>query len=352
MEKIFRLFALITILSAIFLGYVGYQYRKPYANAASSVVIPVVGGMAETTAKSLQKQISELPPSIRGPIGFKQSGLLIPMGAVSALLVLLSIIFMSLSAKAQRARIEKENHRITWGEEHQIQRGGESQSSSPSSVSLGKMSVDDTMLESTNEEDNLFSSVESVVALAHTALDEEMCRRILKSLRPDIIPYIDIMTEKAREKISRQILNHYILSKKRAQKNISPDQFRLQDVRVNECLRETIVRRFMPAHPENFSSNVDMANYIGHIYDVSEQPGIQQKTFSAAEDWMDISLRNSTEILEIPSAAIPAATSRAAAPPPAAAPADDDAPPENPFLAEALAAEAAAKTPPSESTEK
>lgn len=321
MEKFLRLIALITFLAGAFVGYTGYEYRLPQGQAAEEPLIPFAAGYAKKTADYAHQRLARMSPAMRGTLRYESNGLLVLLGGIGALGLIISFIVYFIAGMLAEARQRRETHRISWEEEQTPL--SEDDGPQKTAASRYKMEIDEDMLnidDSSQDDDDIFENIESVIALAHSALEPEMSDKVLRSLRPDLLPFSAIFTPLAWENMAKQVLNHYILSHKRSQKSISPDQFRLQDERVNETARATVSRRFMPKRPAHFAS-ADMRTHIGQVYHVSEQAGIQQKTASNAEDWLDVSLRNATEMLKIPAPEVPSSAAAAPAAAPTAAPA-------------------------------
>ena len=298
MEKIARLFAILFFLSSLLLMFSGYKYSGTRGQQISVPHIPIVNGWSESIAKTTTSLIRK--NGLIKKTQFRTMGLLVPLGGIGGALLLISIYAFYISAKLAAAAREKEIHRISWGDNqfvHAHTDGGKPISAS----SRYRMEIDESLLQHQplSEEEKIFESLANVIALGQSKLEDTKIRAIFNVLRPDILKGIDLCTPVAIEKIAKQVLAHYVLTQKRAEKNMSADQFRLQDERTNELARETIARRFIPLRPEQVPPN--MADSIGKIYDLSEQAEIQQKAaFGQIEDWQDISLRNITSVMEAP----------------------------------------------------
>ena len=64
-----------------------------------------------------------------------------------------------------------------------------------------------------------------MVALFHSALSVEQCKRTLRVLHPGLMAYIDIMTESALLEIAKQVLDATIIRHKRQEKVLRRTNF-------------------------------------------------------------------------------------------------------------------------------
>ena len=116
---------------------------------------------------------------------------------------------------------------------------------SKTSAAVG-VNIDESLLDIPEDELADYKDINKMVALFHSALSVEQCKRTLRVLHPGLMAYIDIMTESALLEIAKQVLDATIIRHKRQEKGITPDQFRLQNENLNRTEQETICRRYMP----------------------------------------------------------------------------------------------------------
>jgi len=157
--------------------------------------------------------------------------------------------------------------------------------------------IDQTLSDAENAKGDIFSDIGKVISLSHSTMEEHEIHIVLRRLNPALLDFAEELPHEVQATFAKQALNIYIISTKRSEKDMTPDQFRIQDQRMNELLRETIARRFIPSKTEHLSPNA--LPLIGKVYTLSEQAKIQQETQSQAEDWHDMSVRNATDIMRL-----------------------------------------------------
>ena len=158
--------------------------------------------------------------------------------------------------------------------------------------------MDTSILE---DDDPDYTDINVLVSLAHSYLEKPQRQNAVKNLRPDLLPHLKLLSEQAESAVVKQILDATIVRFKRSEKNITPDQFRLQDKNMNRLERESICMRYMPSGgvPDSYKDRV------GKVFTMNEHSRLQQEMMSEADDWQELSLRNAVLVL---SAKAPAAS--------------------------------------------
>ena len=138
-----------------------------------------------------------------------------------------------------------------------------------------------------------YTDINVLVSLAHSYLEKPQRHNAVKNLRPDLLPHLKLLSEQAESAVVKQILDATIVRFKRSEKNITPDQFRLQDKNMNRLEREAICMRYMPNHsvPDAYKDRV------GKVFTMNEHSRLQQEMMSEADDWQELSLRNAVLVL-------------------------------------------------------
>ena len=270
---------LLAALGALFLYAAGLHSLLPS--------VPVVGGFAEM-----------LQDFAKTALGFRGPWRMALAGAGGVAFVAAALLLVRAKKEAEKAEDKDANA----GPSAAAAAALESDENNPLNLykKLQNLSSADEAEEVaiTPQERVIFSDTSAVVAMMHGNLPAEKTELILRVLRPDLAKYADQMEPAAKGRICRQLLTHFILVAKRTEKNISPDQYRIQDQRRVEVERETIARRFMPR--ESRPAGDEHASKIGKVYAIIDGANLQQKTNSGAEDWQDISLLNIAEVMKKP----------------------------------------------------
>ena len=156
--------------------------------------------------------------------------------------------------------------------------------------SAEEVKVDTSILE---DDDPDYTDINVLVSLAHSYLEKPQRQNAVKNLRPDLLPHLKLLSEQAESAVVKQILDATIVRFKRSEKNITPDQFRLQDKNMNRLERESICMRYMPSGsvPDSYKDRV------GKVFTMNEHSRLQQEMMSEADDWQELSLRNAVLVL-------------------------------------------------------
>lgn len=171
----------------------------------------------------------------------------------------------------------------------------------------GKSSKAEAEAEEAEEEDeDMFKDIDKVVSFSQNILEREDCEMVVNRLRPDIAAVMDQLDEEGViDVLAKQLLLRHIIDYRRTKAKIDPQQFRLQDKKLNEIEQATICLRFMPHDTSNLN-DVAQEKY-GKIFSAFNQARVQQETLSDAEDWHNMSLRNFMAILQEEKAPAPSA---------------------------------------------
>jgi hypothetical protein len=138
--------------------------------------------------------------------------------------------------------------------------------------------------------------INTLVSLSQSHLGQEECQRIMQMFRPDLLEHKEILSEESLHEITKRILESVILRHRRQEKDITSDQFRIQDRRLSEIEKGTVVRRYFPRDKD---ISPEAKKHVGKVYDFNMQSEIQQNYLSEADDWIDISLRNAKQVLSM-----------------------------------------------------
>ncbi len=261
----------------------------------------------------------------RAALQMPDNGMLIPFAIVGALLFVLGVVFLYSAKRMGDKRVQtmRESQGIK-KEKAAISieqlRGGESakKKEEPGGGGGGGESgleIDMSALDLEHELD--FTDINILVSLAHSALEQEQREKTLKALRPELLPYFPQMSELAAGAVVKQVLDCTIVRHKRAEKDITADQFRLQDDNMNKLERETIGMRFMPSDTAS-DGRMDEKHRerVGKVFTMNEYAQLHQEMLTEADDWQDISLRNAIAVLgSRPGSAAPKASTAAASQP-------------------------------------
>ena len=157
--------------------------------------------------------------------------------------------------------------------------------------SAEEVKVDTSILE---DDEPDYTDINVLVSLAHSYLEKPQRQNAVKNLRPDLLPHLKLLSEQAESAVVKQILDATIVRFKRSEKNITPDQFRLQDKNMNRLERESICMRYMPSGgaPDSYKDRV------GKVFTMNEHSRLQQEMMSEADDWQELSLRNAVLVLK------------------------------------------------------
>ncbi|WOV90510.1 MAG: hypothetical protein R1F54_08200 [Candidatus Zeuxoniibacter abyssi] len=223
----------------------------------------------------------------------REYGLFPALGGMGILLVILGFVVMRFSKRYFVGAYEDDK-----GSLKQVAVSLESvrrvSEASKTSAAVG-VNIDESLLDIPEDELADYKDINKMVALFHSALSVEQCKRTLRVLHPGLMAYIDIMTESALLEIAKQVLDATIIRHKRQEKGITPDQFRLQNENLNRTEQETICRRYMPRDISQLPQ--EHWDKIGRVFIVTEQSQIQQDLLSDTADWRDISLKNAHTIM-------------------------------------------------------
>ena len=156
--------------------------------------------------------------------------------------------------------------------------------------SAEEVKVDTSILD---DDEPDYTDINVLVSLAHSYLEKPQRHNAVKNLRPDLLPHLKLLSEQAESAVVKQILDATIVRFKRSEKNITPDQFRLQDKNMNRLERESICMRYMPNH----SVSDAYKDRVGKVFTMNEHSRLQQEMMSEADDWQELSLRNAVLVL-------------------------------------------------------
>ena len=165
---------------------------------------------------------------------------------------------------------------------------------SKTSAAVG-VNIDESLLDIPEDELADYKDINKMVALFHSALSVEQCKRTLRVLHPGLMAYIDIMTESALLEIAKQVLDATIIRHKRQEKGITPDQFRLQNENLNRTEQETICRRYMPRDISQLPQ--EHWDKIGRVFYRYRTIANTARSPQRYADWRDISLKNAHTIM-------------------------------------------------------
>ena len=244
-------------------------------------------------------EMRKLPYKVREGLNISRDGLLPSFGIGGSGLILISLVLFVLSTRkkvvAAKPKAKKKQYPKKQSEAQ------DAATKNKTDVKEGDkkagIEIDESWIDEGEDENDLFSDIEKVISLSHSAMEEDEIVMVLRKLNPDLLQFTDQLSLDVQERFTKQSLSIYIINAKRSEKSITPDQFRIQDVRMNELIRETIVRRFLPQSKGHLSETA--VALIGNVYTLQEQAKIQQSTHSHAEDWRDMSVRNAVDVLKI-----------------------------------------------------
>ena len=259
-------------------------------------VFPNVFAFVRDSRDALKK----IHPEFRQHLSIPEYGMAIPLGGGGALAAFIGLILFLNGVFRFKAPVQEESSQtdpytvsddiISSMRQEEPASGGED------GEGAEKISIDDSFLN--EQEDSIADKLRDIgylVQLAQGDLDSETALGTVQMFRPDLVKYLDMFEGKSTMQLALQIINSVILRHHRTKEDITADQFKVQDDRINECERATFARRYLPAR--NKITSDDMRAAVGKVYEVNEQAVIQKKFTGEAEDWADVSLRNAKEIL-------------------------------------------------------
>lgn len=273
MRAILRLLAWLLIVAGLAGIYIGYAYNLPNANLKR-------GFPSIKTFDDIAREMRGLPYDLRNSLHISSSGLIYSFGGGGVVLLVMGGILMLSSRKPTVYRSYE--------------------SAVPESKIKFEPSPADSLLEEVEPAagDDTFNDIRKIIALSHASLGESQSRQVFRVLKPELVPYQNMFTPDVADRMAKQILDHYIVNYRRSEAGMTPDQFRVQDEKMNELARETLCRRYLPPSAENV--NAAERAIIGKVYTLTAQSRIQQETLTQSENWRDISLRNAVDILSMP----------------------------------------------------
>lgn len=295
--------AILVIIGATLLIYgfllvwAGYNFREPYGRGGLSDEVPLTDPAVNQIRNLVNKSIYW-----EDRLMVREYGLLPALGGIGILLVVLGFAVMRFSKRYFVGAYEDDK-----GGLKQVAVSLESvRRASDASTAVG-VNIDESLLDIPEDELADYKNINKMVALFHSALTVEQCKRTLRVLHPGFLVYVDTMTESALLKIAKQVLDATIIRHKRQEKGITPDQFRLQNENLNRTEQETICRRYIPGDISQLPQ--EHWDKIGRVFVVTEQSQIQQDLLSDTADWRDISLKNvhaiMSEVAIVPSGETP-----------------------------------------------
>lgn len=188
-----------------------------------------------------------------------------------------------------------------------------SQQQAPAPAAAGddaaKISIDEAGLDVTEDEAEKLRDVNYLVTIGQSDLESDTVKLIFHTFRPELERYIPLFNDEGAERFAHQILNSIILRHRRHSRDITPDQFQVQDQRITECERETVCHRYMPS-PDKLKTDMhsdEAKQHVGKVYDSYTRSSVQKNVSGEADDWRDVSLRNAVEVLSAKTALEPAA---------------------------------------------
>ena len=145
-------------------------------------------------------------------------------------------------------------------------------------------------------EEDEWDNVPSLTALSESPLTAEICHKLLAKFHPELHSFINLFDDEALFDFTRHFLACLILRHRQNEKDLTAEEFRQRERRLNEAQRETVVRRYMPKAAAGLAAK----EHIGRVFSLSRQHQIQQDGGGGADDWMDISMRNAQAVLSLP----------------------------------------------------
>ncbi|MGI9298732.1 MAG: hypothetical protein ACR2QC_12665 [Gammaproteobacteria bacterium] len=260
------------------------RYEVPYPAAAKKFV-----------AKTVVPALREIPREHRGYLNLEESGLLYPLGggggfvAFVGLVLFLNGAFRRWKKKPEEDAGDKVDTRI-------------SDSLIPAKAAQPKtdaktdaISIDEGIIKDGDTDEEKMRDINHLVTIRHSLMEPDVIALVVHTFRPDLEGYLPLFNEAGMEKLAQQVLDSVILRHRRLGKDITPDQFQVQDERIIECEREAFCHRYMPSK-EKIDSDAARQS-VGKVYDSYTRSEIQKRVAGEADDWMDVSLRNAVEVL-------------------------------------------------------
>lgn len=250
----------------------------------------------------IQKQ---LPKDYKELLKLKEHGLLYPLGFGGGLIALMGLIFFSNGLF--RFKAPNRNLQI-------YDTVGKIKTATAESSTVGKpsISIDETKFSENNgqqaaapaeaaetaaaeyDDNDDIQDIKYLVSLLQSTLNSDEVKKIVTFYRRDILEFLPLFSEDGGNQLGHQIIQATILRHQRQRKDTTPDQFQIQDTRINQCESKSFARRYMPKTAPNTEHSTQA---IGKVFDFHEQAQLQQKLGGESSDWMDVSLRNAHDVL-------------------------------------------------------
>ena len=277
---------LVLVVTGGYFVAVGFAYSKDYARTAEFQV---------PYGNSVKRQAVRLiSPKLKKQINYRKTGLLYPLVGGGGIIALLGFIFIlngifRLNPDKHAYKRETRSSTIS---DNLLQ---DSAKTSASASNAPATAIDDSLLDPEDDSFVDLRNIKNLVTLNQGFINPEDCQRILKMFRSDLLEFVPKFNEDAVEQLSHRVLESIIMRERRQIKEITADQFKVQDRRLNEIERETFARRYMPLASKVTSPR--MQEIVGRAYDLIGQSKLQKEFLGEAEDWVDVSLRNAKDVM-------------------------------------------------------
>lgn len=254
------------------------------------------------SASVKNKALELTPQNLKRQLDYKTKGLLYSLGGGGGILALIGFIFILngiFRFNPDKHKYSRKN-RSSLISDNVIPAAAKPPAPSQTTSTAAPVTIDDSLL---NQEEDPFEAlrdINNLVTLNQGFIEQENRERVLQMFRPDLLEFVPKFNENAVEQLAHRILESIIMRHRRQLKEITADQFNVQDKRLNEIERATFARRYMPS--ANKINSPRIREIVGRAYDLQGQSELQKEFLGEAEDWMDVSLRNAKDVMSVKTA--------------------------------------------------
>lgn len=279
---------------------VGFAYNNGKDHFAARYEVP----RGQELVRLTRKYIRVIPKDYREHLKVSEHGMTYPLGAGGGLILFAGLIFLlngffrlkgdSGPARQATAPVISDDIIRSMRQDVPAEEGEDGQSAET-------ISIDDSALD--GQEESLSEKLRDIgflVQMSQGELDMETVPGVVQMFRPDLAKYLNLFEGRSSYQLAIQIINSVILRHHRTKEDTTADQFKAQDVRLNESENSTFARRYTPAKQKITTD--EMRATVGKVYDLPDQAAMQKKFAGEVDDWTDMSLRNAKDVLAVKTA--------------------------------------------------